>query len=82
MLHLIITAMKTIKDLSVTVTYSVGLGAVEVSEKVFEQLNEICDNGAKVDGTGMEYPEAIEWLRDNIKEGDCYDLDYEIQDLS
>ena len=74
--------MKTIKDLSVTVTYSVGLGGVEVSEKVFEQLNEIADNGTEVDGTGMEYPEATEWLRDNIKESDCCELKYLIENLS
>jgi hypothetical protein len=74
--------MKTIKDLSVNVTYRVGLGDLEVSEKVFEQLNEIADNGVSIDGTGMEYPEAIEWLRDNIKEGDCCDLEYEIEELS
>jgi len=74
--------MKTIKDISVTVAYRVGLGGIEVSDEVFEQLNEIADNGTEVDGTGMEYPEAIEWLRDNIKEGDCCDLQYEIQDLS
>jgi len=74
--------MKTIKDLSVKVTYSVGLGGLEVSDKVFDQLNEIADNGTEVDGTGMEYPEAIEWLHDNIKEGDCCDLECEIEELS
>jgi hypothetical protein len=74
--------MKTIKDLSVNVTYRVGLGDLEVSEKVFEQLNEIADNGVSIDGTGMDYPEANEWLKDNIKERDCCDLEYEIEELS
>lgn len=35
--------MKTIKDLTVKVTYKVGLGNVEVPKKVFKQLNEIVD---------------------------------------
>lgn len=74
--------MKTIKDLSVKVTYKVGLGGLEVSDKVFEQLNEIADNSGEVDGTGFEYPDAIEWLQNNIKEGDCCDLEYEIEELS
>lgn len=33
--------MKIIKDLSVTVTYTVGLGDVEVPDKVFEQLDKM-----------------------------------------
>jgi hypothetical protein len=74
--------MKTIKDLSVKVTYSVGLGGLKVSNKVFEQLNEIADSGNEVDGTGMDFPEAVEWLRDNIKERDCCELQYEIGELS
>lgn len=74
--------MKTIKDLDVKVTYKVGLGNVKVPNKVFEQLNEIADSGREVDGTGMEYPEALEWLRNNIKERDCCDLEYEIEEMS
>ena len=74
--------MKTIKDLDVKVTYRVGLGNVKVPDKVFKQLTEIADKGIELDGTGMDYPEANEWLRDNIKERDCCDLEYEITELS
>lgn len=74
--------MKTIKDLYVKVTYRVGLGDVEVSDKVFEQLSEISERGIEIDGTGMDYPEANEWLKYNIKERDCCDLGYEISELS
>lgn len=73
--------MKTIKDLSVKVTYKVGLGDVEVSNEVFEQLQEIADSEMEIDGMSMEFPEALDWLRDNIKERDCCDLEYEISDL-
>ena len=48
--------MKTIKDLDVKVTYRVGLGDVEASDEVFEQLNKIAENGGEIDGMGMEYP--------------------------
>ena len=74
--------MKTIKDLDVKVTYRVGLVDVEVSDEVFEQLSEIAEKGIELDGTDMDYPEANEWLRDNIKERDCCDLEYEITELS
>lgn len=74
--------MKTIKDLSVKVTYRVGLGNLKVPKKVYDQLNEIVDEGGEVDGTGMEeYPEATEWLTNNIRERDCMDIEYEIEEL-
>ena len=37
--------MKKIKDLTVTVTYTVGLHDVEVSEKVYDDLNALADKG-------------------------------------
>jgi hypothetical protein len=74
--------MKTIKNLDVKVTYRVGLGDVKVPDKVFKQLKEIADKGIELDGTGMDYLEANEWLIDNIKERDCCDLEYEISELS
>lgn len=37
--------MRTIKDLTVKVTYTVGLGDVEVSDEVFEQLDKMADYG-------------------------------------
>jgi len=70
--------MKFIKDLSVKVTYTVGLGNLEVSEKVFKELNKIEKNGS-IDGTGMDYPEAVEWLRNNIRERDCHDIEYTVE---
>ena len=74
--------MKKINHLSVTVNYKVGLGGANVSEKVFKQLNEIADSGSEIDSSGMEYPEAVEWLRNNVKERDCYHLEYNIDELT
>lgn len=37
--------MKKIKDLTVTVTYTVGLHDVEVSKKVYDDLNALADKG-------------------------------------
>lgn len=71
--------MKKIKYLNVTVTYVVGLGDIEVDDDVFAQLNEMADNGARIDGlSDIKYPEASDWLRDNIRESDCCDLEYQV----
>jgi len=75
--------MKTVKDLTVEVKYRVGLGNVEVPDDVFEQLVEAADNWDRIDPTMMnKYVEAAEWLTENIRERDCMDWEYEIEDIS
>jgi len=73
--------MKTIKKLKVKVTFQVGLGNVKVSNKIFEQLNEITENGGEIDGMRWDCPESLEWLKENIRERDCFNLNYEITEL-
>lgn len=80
--------MKKIKNLTVEVTYrvglgslGVGLGSLEVPEVVHKQLTEIADNGREVDGSDMKYTEALEWMNENIKERDCMDWSCEIEEL-
>jgi predicted membrane protein len=70
--------MKKIKDLRVTVTYTVGYGDIEVSDKVFEQL----ENNSEFTSDDMENSEAIEWLSSNIKEEDAMDWKWEIDDIT
>lgn len=41
--------MKTIKDLTVKVTYTVGLSNVQVSDEVYEALSNCYDKGGEVD---------------------------------
>ena len=75
--------MITVKDLTVKVTYRVGLGDVEMPQEVYDQINEAMDNGDEIDPTGMpKYPKAAEWLSDNIREGDCMDWSAEVEDIS
>lgn len=71
--------MKTIKKLTVTVTYTVGLGNIEVPDEVYDDLAKHYDDNE------WEVPEdsiAAEWLADNIKEKDAMSWSYEIDDLS
>ena len=71
--------MKNIRGLSVKVTYRVGLGELKVSDEVFKQLREIADNGIELDGTSEKYTEANDWLHDNIREADCWNIEYELE---
>lgn len=72
--------MRTIKNLYVKVTYTVGLEDVEVSDEVFEQLDKMADYGFSVeDCESSKYPEAFDWLSDNIRERDALDWAYEVE---
>ena len=73
--------MKKIKDLTVTVTYTVGLHDVEVSEKVYDDLNALADKG-RVNCDLLNLDEQVctgfEWLSDHIHESDACDWNYEV----
>lgn len=77
--------MKNIDRISVTVTYSVGLGNVKAPQNVIDELMKAYDNDDVLDATDTKtiqnYSNAIDWLSDNIKERDCYDHNVELTDL-
>lgn len=80
--------MKTIKDLTIKVTYRVGLGNVKVPDQVYNALGECYDRGGDVpmpdecSTTGQpELAEAAEWLTDNIRQNDAMDWEFEIEDF-
>ena len=72
-------AMKTINNLTVTVTYTVGLGNIKVPKEVYDDLIKHYDNES---WEVSEDSIAAEWLADNIKEKDAMDWSYEIDDLN
>jgi len=69
--------MKTIKDLRVTVKYTVGYGNIEVPDDVYEQLM----NNSEFPTSDTRYDEAQDWLADHIREEDAMDWEYEIDDI-
>ena len=72
--------MRTIKDLTVKVTYSVSLSDVEVSEKVAKQLEQMADYGFSIsDSEENKFPEAFEWCCDNISEDDALYWEFEVE---
>ena len=75
---------KRLTDLTVTVTYTIGLG-INVPEKVAKQLEEIYNSGMTLTDEYYilyrRYKEALEWLGNNIRERDCWYWEYTIDDL-
>lgn len=70
--------MKTIKRLTVRVTYEVELMGIEVPTFVAEDMEEAYNDGY---GTVDEDTLAYEWMTDNIHETDANTLEYEITDF-
>ena len=73
--------MKTIKNLTVTVTYQVGLGNVEVPDKVYDELVDSFESGANINPCSVYFLEAADWLSNNIREKDCSFWEVEIDNI-
>ena len=69
--------MKTIKNLSVKVTYNVQYGNVEVTDDVYEQLME----NSEFNLDDLTNSAAKEFLRENIEESDALSIIYEVDDI-
>lgn len=70
-----------VSDLTVRVSYTVGLGNVTMPEEVADQLRQVADSGYDLDDTSLSYPEAAEWLRDNIRQGDSMECNFNIDEF-
>ncbi len=76
--------VQSIKNLTVKMTYRVGLGNVEVPDDVYDSLVKCYDEGGNVpipNKSDEDSAEASEWLSDNIREADAMDWEYEIEDF-
>lgn len=73
--------MKLVKDLTVKVTYTVGLGDIEMPEEVYNQITEAGGKCKDIKMHDLEYPEAAAWLSENIQESDCMEWEAEIVEL-
>lgn len=73
--------MKKIKDLTIKVTYRVGLSDVEVPDEVYDELAKAYDEGGDVPEWDYELENANEWLLDNIRQEDAMDWEFEIDEF-
>lgn len=73
--------MKKIKDLTIKVTYRVGLSNIEVPDEVYNELAKAYDEGGDVSEWDDELENANEWLLDNIRQNDAMGWEFEIEDF-
>ncbi|WP_195664385.1 MULTISPECIES: hypothetical protein [Bacteroides] len=73
--------MKKIKDLTIKVTYIVGLSNIEVPDEVYNELAKAYDEGGDVPEWDDELENANEWLLDNIRQNDAMEWEFEIEDF-
>ena len=71
-----------VKDLTVKVTYEVGLGDVSIPKIVYNELIEAIENGDDIEMNSMKYPAAEVWVSENIRERDCCEWKAEITELN
>ena len=70
--------MKKIDNMTLTVTYTVGLNDVEVPDSVYRGLmdnDELDPDDLNLDDDANE---ALEWLEDHIQERDAMSWNYEV----
>lgn len=76
--------MKKIKELSVSVTYKVGLMDLNVPDNIYSGLEKIEERGGLNDlelNEDDDIIDAADWISENIKEKDCFAWEYEIDEL-
>lgn len=74
---------KSVKNLEISVTYSVGLSDVEIEEHVLNGLLSACDKGKTLNGESKNEEEnyAFEWVLDNILFRDAFEISCEVDDI-
>lgn len=76
--------MKTINDLTVSVTYTINISEIEVTDDMQKALERIFDDNNRQIGLDAntvkdkELLAAYEWLNENIKESEAEDKSFEI----
>lgn len=70
-----------VKNLTIEVTFRVGLGDLEIPDGAYAQILEAAEKGKVIDYDDFKYQEAAEWLSENIKMGDACDCQFEIEEI-
>lgn len=70
-----------IKTLEIEIKYKVGLGGIEMPQKVYEQLLSKIESYKELSMGDLDCDEAQQWIQQNIHEQDCFDWNAEIIEL-
>lgn len=74
--------MIKVENLTVKVTYRVGLGNIEIPKRVYDQIVASSENGHVIHPDTPEYDDAANWLIEGINEQDCMDWEAEIERIN
>lgn len=73
--------MAILENLTVTVTYTVGLGNVEVTQEMIDKIKNLSSDTLSTNSILSEdESDVMEFLSSTIKERDAYEWEYEILD--
>lgn len=70
--------MKKIENMTVTVTYTVGLTGVEVPDNVYDAILEYDKIDTGTITPDNDYYEALDWLADHVDESNADEVNYEV----
>jgi hypothetical protein len=73
--------MKEINHIDVKMTFNVSLFNIKVPDDVYEQLMELGENSITIDHNDDEFPDAKDWLDNNISSDDAYMWEYEVEEF-
>ena len=73
--------MQKVNTLRVEVKYVVELSDFEIPQELFEEMEDLQGHTIYPSRAQIEYPEVLDWLSENIKEGDACDWEYEIDEI-
>jgi hypothetical protein len=74
--------MKNVKKITVKVFYRVELGNIQMHEKAYKQIVQASKYGDDIEMRGMsKYPDAYEFIHNNIREKDCMDWSAEVEEI-
>lgn len=73
--------MKEVKNLTVTVTYQVGFGELEIPEAVYEELVKRAERDKPFKIDDFPQNDAHDWLVSNIKEKFAFEWECKIDEI-
>lgn len=78
--------MKNLKELTIKVTYQVGLADLQIpddiSEQVVSEIEAAHDSGQEITADNLNYSNAYQWIIDNIHQQDCCEYSAEVAFLN
>lgn len=73
--------MKKVDNIRVKVEYIVEKSDFEIPQELFDEIEDLERIDMTSDALMLGFPNVLDWLSENIKEGDAFDWEYEIDEI-